>query len=122
VPGGTGSGSGTGNAPGFSTAPPPPPPTPPACPRPQVPARTVNAVAPDTPDIARQQGVTGNVEVKVDLNEKSQVTSVSIYKTANHLLDKAALDAARGSRFQTAIENCQPIASSYRFVVEFQAE
>ncbi len=124
APGGSGSGNGaggTGIGPGFSTAPPPAP-TKPPCANPQVAARTVNAVAPDTPDIARQQGITGNVEVKVDLNEKSQVTGVSIYKTANHLLDKAALDAAKGSRFQTAIENCQPIASSYRFVVEFQSE
>jgi|GEM_PF-477768 len=115
---GNGSGTGTGTGVGSAT----PMPTKPACANPEVPAKTITAVAPDTPEIAREQGITGNVEVKVDLNEKSQITGVSIYKSANHLLDKAALDAARASKFQTAIENCQPIASSYRFVVEFQSE
>jgi periplasmic protein TonB len=122
APGGTGNGTGPGgNGTGVASAPPAPP-TKPPCANPQVPARTLSVTAPETPDIAKQQGITGNVEVKVDLNEKSQVTNLSIFKSANHLLDRAALDAAKGSKFQTAIENCQPIASSYRFIVEFQAE
>jgi TonB family protein len=125
APGGTGSGNGSGGngvAPGFSTAPPPPPPTKPPCANPNVPPKTLSAYAPDTPDIARQQGITGTVEVKVDLNEKSQILGVSIYKTANPLLNKAAMDAAKQSKFQTEIQNCSPIASSYRYIVDFQAE
>lgn len=125
APGGTGNGTGAGgngNAPGFSTAPPPPPPTKPPCANPNVPPKTLSAYAPDTPDIARQQGITGTVEVKVDLSEKSQILNVSIYRTANALLNKAAMDAAKQSKFQTEIQNCSPIASSYRYIVEFQAE
>lgn len=121
-------GAATGpSGPPAPPAPPPPPPTPSptprlACANPNVPPKTLNAVAPDTPEIAREQGIVGTVEVRVDLNEKSQIVGISIFRSPNPLLNKAAMDAAKASTFQTEIQNCQPIASSYRYVVEFQSE
>jgi len=37
-------------------------------------------------------------------------------------LNKAAIDAAQRSRFQTEIKNCKPQASKYVFIVEFQSQ
>lgn len=106
-------------------APPAPTPTPappkPACANPNVKAKTVNPVTPDTPEMARQQGATGVAQVQVDLSATSKINSVKIYKSAgNPALDQAALTAARQSSFQTDIVDCVPQAASYIYVVEFQ--
>jgi TonB family protein len=119
---GTSGGSGNGNGNGTASAAPVVAATRPPCANPNVPPKTLNAVAPDTPDIARQQGITGVVEVKVDLNEKSQITGVSIYRSPNPVLNKPAMDAAKASKFQTEVQNCLPLASSYLYRVEFQSE
>jgi TonB family protein len=115
--------AGSGNSSTAQPATPAPTPVPtPACARPQVPPATITAVAPDVPEIARQQGIQGRVQVKVDLDQNSHVTGVSIYSSPNPLLNKAAMDAAKQSTFRTEVQNCQPIASSYLYIVDFQSE
>lgn len=116
-------GSGTAAGPTGPPATPAPTPVPtPACAHPQVPPATITAVAPDVPEIARQQGIQGRVQVRVDLNEQSKIVGVSIYSSPNPLLNKAAMDAARQSTFRTEVQNCQPIASSYLYIVDFQSQ
>jgi TonB family protein len=85
--------------------------------------RTVQLSQPETPQIAQQQGIQGVVEVIVTLDENSrQVAAPTVRKSANQVLNRAAIEAARQSRFQTEIRNCKPQASQYVFIVEFQSQ
>jgi protein TonB len=104
-----------------ATAPPPTPtPTPrPQCAVPNAPPTTLNATQVDTPEMAKEQGVSGTVSVKVDLDATSHVTGVSIDKSPSVLLNSAALQSARESTFRTEIVDCKPVANSYLFQVEF---
>jgi TonB family protein len=102
-------------------APPTPEPTkPPSCANPNVEATTTNAVAPDTPPIAQQQGITGVVNVVIELDANSKIVGTpTIQSSPSQLLNAAAIKAAEESTFRTEIKNCQPVASKYLFAVEF---
>jgi protein TonB len=101
---------------------PKPTPTPASCARPNVPAQTVRAVEPDTPPMAQQQGVSGQVQVVVSLDEASHILSATVRSSPSALLNQAALSAAKGSTFQTEVRDCKPIAASYLFTVDFSAQ
>lgn len=97
-----------------------PTPTPkPACSAPDVPAKTVvteTAVAPD--DTA---GYTGQAKVQVDLDAAGTVVNASIYQSTGSMeLDRAALAAARASRYAPEERDCKNVSGSYLFVVDFQ--
>lgn len=97
-----------------------PTPTPkPACSAPDIPAKTVvtaTAVAPD--DAA---GYTGQAKVQVDLDASGTVVNASIYQSTGSLeLDRAALAAARASRYAPEERDCKNVSGSYLFVVDFQ--
>lgn len=129
APEGTATGAPTAAPVVATPAPPPPSPTPaptptatptPSCKNPDVPPRVVQAAQPDTPPIAQQQGITGQVEVIITLDANSKQTSPpTVRKSPSRILNAAAIDAARQSRFQTEIKGCTPIASQYLFIVEF---
>ena len=100
-----------------------PTPTPLACANPNVPAKTINTVQPDTPSLAQQQGISGEVTVLVSLDENSKLVGLpTVQKSPSALLNKAAIDAARQTTYQTEIRNCKPIAATYRFIVEFTSQ
>jgi TonB family protein len=101
--------------------PPTPPPTP-SCAVPNADAKTTNAVQAETPPIAQQQGISGEVTVVVSLDETSKLVSATVQKSPSALLNNAAVNAAKASKFQTRIVNCKPVADSYRFIVEFQSQ
>jgi TonB family protein len=103
---------------------PTPSPTPkPQCANPNLEATTINAVTPDMPDIARQEGATGSVSVKVTLDATGAVTGTEIYQSAhNAALDQAAIAAAKASKYQPEIVNCVKTAGSYIFRVDFTGE
>ncbi|HEY4441362.1 MAG TPA: energy transducer TonB [Candidatus Elarobacter sp.] len=101
---------------------PKPTPTPQACARPNVPAGTDQAVEPEMPPLAQQQGITGDVQVVVSLNASDQVTKVSVRSSPSAVLNNAALSAARQSKFHTEVQNCQKIAADYIFVVTFSSQ
>ncbi|MGB8205592.1 MAG: energy transducer TonB, partial [Candidatus Baltobacteraceae bacterium] len=107
-----------------ATAPPPPPtPKPPACAQPHVDATVTRPVEPDYPDIARQQGATGTVQVKVTLTATGAVAGASVYRgSGNASLDNAAVKAAEQSSYTPEIEDCQPIAGSYLFRADFTGQ
>jgi outer membrane biosynthesis protein TonB len=121
---------GTGNAPAtaapvVATPAPPTPsptPTPPTCAVPNADARTISAAQPDTPAIAQQQGITGDVYVLVTLDENSKLVAEKVTKSPSSLLNAAALAAARQSTFKTRIVDCKPVADSYNFIVEFASQ
>lgn len=94
----------------------------PKCGQPNSPATTVRAVEPDTPAGAQQQGISGQVQVTISLDEASHIVSATVRSSPSALLNEAALAAARGSTFRTEIRNCKPVAASYLFTVDFSAQ
>ncbi len=113
-------GTGGPGSPAPLAASPTPTPTPTAaCDRPDVAARTVAVVDPETPDIARERNVTGTVDVRVDLSETGEVRAVSIASSPDVSLDEAALDAARRSTYAPEVVDCKAQSGSYLFRVEF---
>jgi TonB family protein len=100
----------------------PPATEPPTCANPNVDAATLDAVAPDTPPIAAQQGISGDVTVLVSLDAQSHVTGARIMRSPSALLNDAALRAARASTFRTEIRDCRPVAADYAFIVEFTTQ
>jgi TonB family protein len=95
-------------------------PTPAPCARPNVAAMTVHPVEPATPPMAKQQGITGTVQVVVSLDENSQVVGARIQSSPSAILNAAALAAVRASTFQTEIRDCRPLARDYIYTVDFQ--
>jgi TonB family protein len=93
-----------------------------SCARPNAAATTVHAVEPDTPPLAQQQGISGDVAVIVSLNAKSQVVGTKIQSSPSALLNETALQAARQSTYRTEIQNCKPIPSSYVTTVTFSSQ
>lgn len=108
-------------------APTPAPPTPTPKPQCAVPnaqaAIKGQAVEPDYPDIARQQGAVGDTSVKVTLDPTGSVTDVSVYKSAgNASLDQAALKAAKATAYTPDVVNCVKTAGSYIFEAQFTGQ
>jgi periplasmic protein TonB len=113
--------SGNGVAQNLAQGEPTAPPTPPkpSCSQPFAAARTIEAVMPSTPDDAA--GVTGTAEVQVTLDAAGRVTDARIYRSTDDLrLDRAAVIAARTSRYAPAIADCTPTGGTYLFRVDFQ--
>jgi hypothetical protein len=83
--------------------------------------RVVTTAQPQTPAIAQQQGITGNVFVTVDLRADSSIASTTIFKSPSVVLNPSSLQSAQGSIYQTAISDCRPIAARYSFIVTYDA-
>lgn len=97
-------------------------PTPkPACSAPDVAAKTLVTESPDVPQDPSGQGYTGTAKVKVDLDASGNVLGTSIYESTGSMeLDRAALDAARSSRYAPEERDCKNVSGSYLFTVDFQ--
>jgi len=93
-----------------------------ACHTPDAASRTLQIGNLNTPAIAANTGVTGEVEVSVALKSDSTIAGLAIRKTANPILNESALAAAEDSVFQSSIHNCRPLGGTYLFVVEFQSQ
>ena len=115
------------NATAAATAPPTPPPTPTPTPRPQcaVPnadPHTISASPPDTPEMAKEQGISGEVWVQVSLDAAGHVTGTSVIKTPSAILNSAAISAARESTYAPEIVDCKPTGGTYKFVAVFDSQ
>lgn len=110
-------------------APPPTPHPPTPTPKPQcaVPnaqaALKGQAVEPDYPDIARQEGATGTASVKVTLSSTGGVEGTTIYKSSgNAALDQAGIKAAQQTAYTPEVVNCVPTAGQYIFEADFTGQ
>jgi len=114
--------SGQGSAAPAPAAPSAPPGTPrPACKTPYQDATAVQAVTPDYPDQAREQGL-GEVQVTVivTISPSGSLVNATIGQgSGNMSIDQAALSAARQSTYAPKIVNCQPVEGTYNFKVTF---
>jgi hypothetical protein len=90
------------------------------CARPDIHATTVRVIEPFTPVEAYVAKVKGLVQVRIVLDDRSRVLWADVVRSASPLLDSTAIQAARGSTYQTAIVNCRAIPSEYIFSVDFE--
>ncbi len=106
-------------APAAPTAPPGTPK--PACQTPYQDATAVQAVTPDYPEAAREQGL-GQVEVNVivTLSASGAPIGVTLQNSSGNMsIDQAAKQAAMGSTYAPKIVNCQKVQSQYIYKVTF---
>jgi TonB family protein len=81
--------------------------TTPVCSVPDRAPQIVNQVQPDIPALAQQQGITGDVTVRVTLDASGAVTGTTIVISPSAVLNSAALAAARASTYQAGMQNCK---------------
>jgi TonB family protein len=83
-------------------------------------ARFISQVQPIYPEIPKSQGIQGTAIVLVTVGPDGNVISLSIgQSTGNRLLDAAALEAARSSKFQAPEVDGHPATETYRIVYTF---
>ncbi|MCD9086927.1 energy transducer TonB [Stenotrophomonas sp. SY1] len=117
----------------VETTPPPPQPIAEAQPAPAAPATTPatptdrpvplpgQSPAPAYPPAALRRGESGTVVVQVDVGiDGSPLDARLIQRSGSRDLDRAALDAVRGWRFQPAQSNGQPMQGSLEIPFDFK--
>lgn len=83
-------------------------------------ATPVARVQPAYPAEAARVKAEGSVTVKVDVGANGMPTNVTLAKrSGERVLDEAALEAVRQWRFQPAIRNGKPVASTVEVPVDF---
>ena len=85
-------------------------------------ASLVNGASADTPEMAKEQGISGEVWVEVDLDAGGHLTNATVIKTPSSILNSAALSAARQSTYSPEVADCKPVPGQYKFVVDFAGE
>jgi hypothetical protein len=84
--------------------------------------QTLDDVPPSVPAEAIRKKLTGDVEVRLDLDASSVVTATTVIASPNSILNAASLDATRASLFRTAIRRCRPVPAKYIFVVSYLSD
>jgi len=73
------------------------------------------------PVAAERVGATGRVWVNVRLTEDGTVAQTTIYRSSgNYYLDASALSTASKTRYSPQIFRCEPVATYYLFVANFE--
>lgn len=84
--------------------------------------KVIDTTAPKYPVAAFKQGLSGKVELRVDVGIDGTVTDVRVLSaTAPGVFDEAALGAARQWRFQPALEDGKPVTAALQIPVTFEA-
>jgi TonB family protein len=94
----------------------------PSCNTPDRAAQVVNQVQPVTPPLAQQQGIGGDVVVRVTVDGSGAVVSTLVESSPSSVLNAAAQDAARRSTYQPGLLNCVPGGSvdvRFHFATQF---
>ncbi|GAC1593056.1 MAG: hypothetical protein NVS3B28_22580 [Candidatus Velthaea sp.] len=92
------------------------------CPQPFSPPRAILPSQPAYPTEARAARAVGTAIVRVDLDESSSIVNVLVTRSSGFApLDRAARESALKSTYRTETFACRSIASSYAFVVTFNA-
>lgn len=74
----------------------------------------------EMPRIAVEQGVSGLAKVRIDITSTGRLASEELYGTSgNRWLDQAALLSARLTHYTAETANCERVAGTYLFEVEF---
>ena len=78
------------------------------CTTPDVAPQVVRLAQPDIPPMAQQQGISGDVVVRVTLDGSGAVTATQIISSPSAILNFAAQSAARASTYQAGMVSCRP--------------
>jgi TonB family protein len=93
-----------------------------SCDQPFAPAQTTDTVSPDTPKLAKDQRHAGAVYIDVAIGRDGKVVTAWIWQSPGFAeLERAALAAAKASKYKAARVACRPVEGLYVFVVEFAA-
>ncbi|MEM7353799.1 MAG: energy transducer TonB [Acidobacteriota bacterium] len=83
------------------------------------PARKLYSPSPDYPATAQRDGLIGMVVVEADIDDTGTVTDTRVVRGNAAALDLAAIEALQSWRFEPALQDGTPVASSYRVGFEF---
>jgi protein TonB len=86
---------------------------------PPVPVRTI---PPDYPSELRREGVSGLVMIKVNIDEKGDVTETSVEKSSHEAFDKPAIAAVKKWKFKPAKQDGNPVAIKVSIPIKFVFE
>jgi TonB family protein len=90
-----------------------------SCWRQYIAPRVVQAVTPEMPAMAQQQGIAGRVVVLVTVDVQGNVKALRIYGSPSPLLNNSAMAAARNSRYQGGIVHCLGVPTTFAFAVDY---
>lgn len=83
-------------------------------------AAVTDAAPADLPAISAGQNVTGIAEVRIVLDPAGRLTEQTVLASSgNPWLDRAALTAARQSKYRAEVSACAPVGAAYALVVDF---
>ena len=85
-----------------------------------VPPKLIENVEPVYPEAKRQSGEAASVTLTLSIDRTGQVTDVAVAESAGAEFDEAAVNAARGLRFEPAQKNGEPIPAKIRYAMEFK--
>lgn len=84
-------------------------------------AQVVNTTAPKYPAAAFEQGVSGKVELRVEVGADGRVTDVRVLSaTPAGVFEDAAVTSARAWTFKPALREGKPVASALKIPVTFE--
>jgi len=88
----------------------------------EVPPKPLNLdkVAFTYPEVAKTLGLSGTVYLQLWIDEKGNVTNVTIIRSVHPILDKVAVESARKLKFSPAKQGNKPVAVPLSFPVRFQ--
>jgi TonB family protein len=87
----------------------------------EVPPQGVNIVQPAYPEEARKAGIQGYALVEVTVDAEGAVLACGLAESSgNSLLDQAALDAARSSRFSAGTKDGKPVEMKLKIPFRFK--
>ena len=78
------------------------------CATPDTAPQVLRLAQPSVPPMAQQQGIQGNVVVRVTLDGSGTVTATQIVSSPSAILNQAAITAARASTYQPGLVHCVP--------------
>lgn len=74
------------------------------------------------PKAAKDQGITGKVQLEVDIKEDGAIGTVRVLSGLGHGLDEAAVEGIRGCTFEPAEQNGKAVATrivyTFTFIIE----
>ena len=74
------------------------------------------------PEKAREAGIQGTVYVKAAIDKKGVIRKVSVVRSVDPLLNKAAMDAIRKTAFMPATQNGYPVNMTITIPIAFKLE
>lgn len=84
--------------------------------------RLVHAPPPEYPRAALRAGASGEVVIRIDVGTDGRPSSLEVLRSSrNRALDRAALQAVRGWRFEPAMRDGVAVATSVQQTVTFDA-